>query len=361
MRKTLGEIAQILNGEVVGDPNIIITGVCGIKEAVEGDLTFIANPKYLSLIKATKASAIITSKDVKQAPKPIICTDNPSLAFAKMVSLLAPNENCHPHGIHPQAVIGGNVKLGKNVAIQAFCVIEDEVVIGDDSIFYAGVYVGRHTKIGKNALVYPGVSIRERVQIGDRVIIHSGSVIGSDGFGFATVRGVHHKIPQIGTVIIEDDVEIGANVTIDRARFDKTLICRGSKIDNLVQIAHNVVIGEHSIVVSQAGISGSTTIGKNVILAGQSGIVGHITIGDGAVVAAQAGVTKSVEPNTKVSGYPAKPHALAKRVNACLQRLPELYKTVHTLEKKIAEMERLNKELIVLKEKLNQEIEAAES
>jgi UDP-3-O-[3-hydroxymyristoyl] glucosamine N-acyltransferase len=352
MKKALVEIAEIINGEVVGDPEVIITGICGIKEANKGDLTFIANPKYLSLMQTTRASAIITSREVKEAPKPIIRTDNPSLAFAKLVSLLAPNEIRHPEGIHSRAMIGKNVKLGKNVAIQAFCVIEDDVEIGDNSFLYAGVYVGHHTRIGQETLIYPGVSIRERIQIGNHVIIHSGSVVGSDGFGFATVKGVHHKIPQIGTVIIEDDVEIGANVTIDRARFDKTLIGKGSKIDNLVQIAHNVVIGENTIVVAQTGISGSTTVGKNVILAGQSGIVGHITIGDGAVVAAQAGVTKSVAPNTKVSGYPAKPHTVAKRVNACIQKLPELYKTVRLIKEKTSEIEKLKEEINKLKEKI---------
>lgn len=352
MKKTLGEIAQLIDGEVIGDPNVVITGVCGIKEAGGGDLTFIANSRYLSLMESTKAAAIITSKEVKEAGKPIIRTENPSLAFAKMLSLVTPSEIRHPEGIHPQALIGKNVKLGKNVAIQAFCVIEDNVEIADDSILYAGVYVGHHAKIGRNALIYSGVSIRERVVIGDRVIIHSGSVIGSDGFGFAIVRGVHHKIPQIGTVIVEDDVEIGANVTIDRARFDKTVIGRGSKIDNLVQIAHNVVIGENSIIVAQVGISGSTMIGKNVILAGQAGIVGHINIGDGAIVAAQAGVTKSVPSNAKVSGYPAKPHATAMRVNACLQKLPDLYKEVKMLNEKIRELDKLKAEINELSKKI---------
>jgi len=177
------------------------------------------------------------------------------------------------------------------------------------------------------------------------VIIHSGSVIGSDGFGFATVKGVQKKIPQIGTVVIEDDVEIGANVTIDRARFNKTSIGKGTKIDNLVQIAHNVIIGEHSIVVAQAGISGSTVVGKGVILAGQAGIVGHITIGDGVVVAAQAGVTKSIPANTKVSGYPAKRHESAKRVNACIQRLPHVYKKVKDLEEELAALKEEIKKL----------------
>ena len=342
MKKTLKEIAAIINGEIIGDKETVVTGVCGIKEAQEGDLTFIANSRYLSLMNHTKASAIITSKDVQQAPKPIIRTDNPSIAFAKMVSLLAPNEVKRPKGIHPTAVLGDKVKLGRFVAIGPHAVIEDNVEIKENTILYAGAYVGHHTKIGRDCIIYPYVIIRERIVIGDRVIIHGGTVIGSDGFGFSTVQGVHHRIPQIGNVIIEDDVEIGANVTIDRARFDKTLIKKGTKIDNLVQIAHNVVVGEHSIIVAQSGISGSTTIGKNVTLAGQSGVIGHITIGDNAVVAAQAGVTKSIPPRACVSGYPAKPHRLAKRINACVQNLPELYKKIKALEE---ELEKLKSKL----------------
>jgi len=345
VKKTLKEIAQMIGGEVIGDGNVVITGICGIKEAEEGDITFLANPKYLPLMQHTKASAIIASSDVKESPRPMIRTENPSLAFAKMVQLMAPNEIRHPRGIHPTVVIGKGVTLGKEVAIEPYAVIDDHAVIGDGTILYMGVYVGHHTRIGEGCLIYPHVTIRERVTVGDRVIIHSGSVIGSDGFGFSTVKGVHHKIPQIGTVIIEDDVEIGANVTIDRARFDKTWIKKGTKIDNLVQIAHNVVVGENSVIVSQTGISGSTEIGNNVILAGQSGIVGHITIGDNAVIAAQAGVTKSVPANTCVSGYPAKPHIQAKRMNAALQRLPELLKTIARLQKRIEELEiRLNEQ-----------------
>lgn len=351
MKKTLAEIAELINGEVIGDPNTIITGICGIKEAKEGDITFIANSKYLPLMHQTRASAIITSQEIKSAPKPIIRTENPSLAFAKMVSIFAPNEVYHPKGIHPTAIIGKDVKMGKNVAIHAYVVIEDKVELGDNTIIYPYVYIGQHTKIGSDCLIYSHVSIRERITIGNRVCIHSGTVIGSDGFGFATVKGVHHKIPQIGTVVIEDDVEIGSNVTIDRARFGRTFIGKGTKIDNLVQIAHNVEIGENSIIVAQTGISGSTVIGKGVTLAGQSGVVGHITIGDNAVVAAQAGVTKSVPPNTCVSGYPAKPHSLAKRINACVQRLPKLFETVTELKNKIQELQHQLSNFIV-KEKV---------
>jgi UDP-3-O-[3-hydroxymyristoyl] glucosamine N-acyltransferase len=339
MKFTLGEIARLVGGELVGDPEIIITGISGIKEAQQGDITFLANPKYSSLMHSTKASAVITSRDIFESSKPLIKTDNPSLAFTKVVELVAPTDIKHPKGIHPTAVISKSAKLGNNVAVGAYTVIEDGVSIGDSTVVYGGCYVGCNTKIGKDCLIYFNVSIREGIEIKDRVIIHSGVVIGSDGFGFAMVKGVQKKIPQIGTVLIEDDVEIGANVTIDRARFDKTIIGKGTKIDNLVQIAHNVVTGKNCIIVAQAGISGSTVLGDGVILAGQAGLVGHIHIGDNAIVAAQAGVTKSVPARTKVSGYPAKPHDVAKRVNACVQNLPELYKKIKSLEQKIKKLE----------------------
>jgi len=339
MRMTLKEIADLVHGEVVGDASIVISGVSGIKEAREGEITFLANSKYSPLLERTQASAVIASREIQSCPRPIIHTDNPSLAFAKVVSLFSPCQAKHPKGIHPSAVIGKDVNLGSNVAIGPYAVVEDGVSIGDNTIIYAGCYVGHKVKIGDNAILYPRVTIREAVSIGNRVVIHSGSVIGSDGFGFAAVQGLHQRIPQIGTVVIEDDVEIGANVTVDRARFEKTVIGKGSKIDNLVQIAHNVVIGENSIIVAQAGISGSTTLGKNVVLAGQSGLVGHISLGDNVVVMAQSGVSKSVPANTMVWGYPAKEHMEAKKVNACVQRLPHLYKIVEELKKKIQELE----------------------
>jgi len=340
MRKTLKEIARITGGEVVGDGETLITGISGIREAEAGDLTFLSNPKYAPLLETTCAAAIITSRETKSTAKPLIRTDNPSLAFAKVISVFAPQEEDRPKGIHKSAIIGKNVKLGKRVAVGPCSVIEEGVCVGDDTLIYAGCFIGRCTRIGKSGLIYPNVTLRERVVIGDRVIIHSATVIGSDGFGFVKVEGAHIKIPQIGTVEICDDVEIGSCVTIDRARFDKTVIGRGTKIDNLVQIAHNVVVGENSLIVAQAGISGSTVIGNNVTIAGQAGLVGHITIGDGAVLAAQAGVTKSVPPDTMVSGYPARPHDKARQVNACVQNLPKLYQEIKELKNKIEALEK---------------------
>ncbi len=343
-RITALEVAKLVSGKVIGDENVEVSGISGIKEATEGDVTFLANEKYIHLLETTKASVIITSPDMKlpQINKTLILTENPSLAFARLVEHWFPQEVDHPKGIHPTAIIGENVQLGENVAIGAYVVIEKNVKIGGNTIIYAGSYIGHDTKIGDDCLIYPNVSIRERIIIGNRVIIHSGTVIGSDGFGFATVKGVHHRIPQIGTVVIEDDVEIGANVTIDRARFDKTVIGRGTKIDNLVQIAHNVIIGENAIIVAQSGISGSTVIGNGVILAGQTGVVGHISIGDGAVVGAQSGVTKSVPPGAVVLGSPARPISVTKRILACIPSLPDLKRTI---EKLIRRVDALEKEL----------------
>jgi UDP-3-O-[3-hydroxymyristoyl] glucosamine N-acyltransferase len=318
----------------------VITGISGIKEAKEGDLTFIANKKYKNLLYTTKASAIIVGPDINNSVNAtLIQVENPSIAFAKIMSIVGPEPiKFHP-GIHPTAIIGENVSLGKDVSIQPYSIIEDYVKIGNRTVIGAGVYIGHYTEIGEDCLIYPQVVIRERIKIGNRVIIHPGTVIGGDGFGFATVKGVHHKIPQIGTVEIGNDVEIGSNVTIDRARFDKTYIGNGVKIDNLVQIAHNVYIGDNTIVVAQVGISGSTVIGKNVIIAGQAGIIGHITIGDNAVIGGKAGVTKNVPPNTHVTGFPAREKWEDMRFQAYIRKMPELIEKIKNLEEKIKQLE----------------------
>ncbi|MCK5491918.1 MAG: UDP-3-O-(3-hydroxymyristoyl)glucosamine N-acyltransferase [Candidatus Omnitrophica bacterium] len=340
MEASIRQIADLVDAELVGSSDIIITGISGIKEAKEGDITFLANSKYASLLNTTKASAIITSKDIiDNTNKTLLKTNDPSVAFTKVVSLLAPSVTNHPKGIHPSSVISPKAKLGNNVSIGACAVIDDDVCLGDGTIIYGGCYIGHETKIGKNCLLYPNVSIRERIDIGNRVIIHSGSVIGSDGFGFSMVRGIQQKIPQIGIVQIEDDVEIGANVAIDRARFDKTVIGKGTKIDNLVQIAHNVVTGKNCIIVAQTGISGSSILGDNVVLAGQVGIIGHVKIGEKTIVAARSGVTKSILPGAKVWGFPSKPLDIAKKINACVQRLPDLYKKIKELEEKVKHLE----------------------
>ncbi|NLG12171.1 MAG: UDP-3-O-(3-hydroxymyristoyl)glucosamine N-acyltransferase [Elusimicrobia bacterium] len=346
MKLTVREIADIVSGVIVGKEDAVITGVSGIKEAKSGEITFIANNKYRPLLKSTQASAVFVPRDISNTvDASLIQVDNPSLAFAKIMAIVGPEPVMFNPGIDKTAIIGKNVVLGKNVSVQPYAVIEDNVEIGDGSVIGACVYIGHYTKTGKECLIYPHVIIRERVKIGNRVIIHPGTVIGGDGFGFATVKGAHHKIPQIGTVVIGDDVEIGSNVTIDRARFDKTDIGNGVKIDNLVQIAHNVYIGENTIVVAQVGISGSTVVGKNVIVAGQAGIIGHVTVGDNAIIGGKAGVTKDVPSNVHVTGFPAREKWEDMRIQAYSRRNPELIEKIKYLEEKIEKMEKRIMEL----------------
>ncbi|MFA5069031.1 MAG: UDP-3-O-(3-hydroxymyristoyl)glucosamine N-acyltransferase [Candidatus Omnitrophota bacterium] len=336
MKKSLKEIAVLINGELVGDGDTQISSVNGIREAQEGDITFLANSLYGPLLAKTNASAVITSREIAQSAKPIIRTDDPSLAFTKVISLFRDTyDKGPPAGIDKLAFIGKGAKIGKGVSIAAFAVVEFGAEIGDNAVIYPHVYIGHNARIGKDAKLYPGVVVREDCVIGERVIIHSNSVIGSDGFGYVKINGVHQKIPQTGIVLICDDVEIGSNVSIDRARFGKTVIGKGTKIDNLVQIAHNVLVGDNAIIVSQAGISGSARVGNNVILAGQSGVVGHVEIGDNAIVAAQAGVTKSVPSNTVVLGSPANNISEQKRIFACLHKLPELFKAVREIKDRL--------------------------
>ncbi len=335
------DIAKIVDGCVVGDEDVSIEGVSGIKEAKAGDLTFIANSKYKPLLKSTKASAVLVPEDMDNNVEAcLIKVENPSLSFAKIISLVGPEPVLFKPGIDPTAVVGENVSIGKNVTIQPYAVIEDNVKIGDGTIIGAAVYLGNYTELGSDCLIYPHVIIRERIKIGSRVIIHPGTVIGGDGFGFATVKGVHHKIPQIGTVEIEDDVEIGSNVTIDRARFDKTHIGKGVKIDNLVQIAHNVSIGENTIVVAQVGISGSTTIGRNVIIAGQAGIIGHVDVGDNSIIGGKAGVTKNIPASTHVTGFPARDKWEDMRLQAYARKQPGLIERIRRLEESLEELQR---------------------
>ena len=333
----LEEIAELVGGEVVGDPKLPITGVAGIKEAQKGDITFLGNTKYLPFLEQTQASAVIVSEDVVFDKKPVIRAANPSLAFSKVVSHFSPEPIQRPAGVHRTALVDKSVRLGEGVSIGPHVVIEKDSVIGDRCVIEANVFIGERCVIGNWVRIYPNVTLREETEIGDRVIIHSGTAIGSDGFGYETVNGEHIKIPQIGSVKIEEDVEIGANVCIDRGRFKKTLIMRGTKIDNLVQVAHNVIIGPNCLIVSQAGISGSSELGKNVVVAGQAGIVGHLELGDGVIVGAGAGVTKSIPPNTVVLGQPARPISEMKRIIALTAKLPELFKDILELKKKVNE------------------------
>ncbi len=339
MKKTLKELAELLGGKVVGDGDVEISGVASIDEANPGEITFIANPKYLPKLAQTKASAIIVSPEVTQAEKPLLCVANPYLAFAKVVSLCS-SQPYQPKGIDAQAWVSPTAQLGKDLTLYPFVYVGDRCRIGDRVTLYPGVFIGEDSSVGEESILYPNVSIYSRTVIGKRVILHSGVVVGSDGFGYAKDGKKNVKIPQVGTVEIEDDVEIGSNTTIDRAALGKTIIRRGVKIDNLVQVAHNVIIGEDSIIVAQVGISGSTKIGSNVTLAGQVGVVGHIEIGDNVMVGAQAGVTHDLPANQGYVGSPALPHREFLRAITVFPKLPEMKKTLNEIEKRLKELEK---------------------
>jgi UDP-3-O-[3-hydroxymyristoyl] glucosamine N-acyltransferase len=312
-----------------------ITGAASLAEATPGEISFFGNRKYLGLLRKTRASAVFVPPDFAEPINAAqIRVSNPTKAFEQVVLKFAPKPVAFTPGIHATAVVDSSAKLGERVSVQPHSVIEAGVNIGNDTVIGAGSYIGHGTTIGSGCLIYPLVTIRERSRIGSRVIIHSGAVIGADGFGFEMVDGRQEKIQQLGIVQIDDDVEVGANTTVDRARFGRTWIQQGVKIDNLVQIAHNVVIGKNSVIVAQTGISGSTRVGERVIMGGQVGIVGHIEIADGTMIAAQSGISKSI-PGGVWFGYPAVPLAEAKQQIAWVHRLGKLFARVKEIEKKL--------------------------
>jgi UDP-3-O-[3-hydroxymyristoyl] glucosamine N-acyltransferase len=335
MTFTLQELAMMSGGELVGDPELKITGAASLAEAAPGEISFFADRKYIGLLRKTLASAVFVPVDFAEKTSAAqIRVPKPAKAFEQLVLKLAPKPITFTPGIHPSAIVDPGAILGERVSIQPLAVIEAGTKIGDDTIIGAGSYIGPETVIGASCLIYPLVTIRERSRIGSRVIIHSGAVIGADGFGFEMVDGRQQKIQQLGVVQIDDDVEIGANTTVDRARFGRTWIQQGVKIDNLVQIAHNVVIGKNSVIVAQTGISGSTRVGERVMMGGQVGIVGHLEIAAGTMIAAQTGVSKSL-PGGVWFGYPAVPLAEAKRQIAWIHRLGKLFARVKEIEKKL--------------------------
>jgi UDP-3-O-[3-hydroxymyristoyl] glucosamine N-acyltransferase len=339
MKISLKELADIVDGEVVGDGSVTIRSVAGIKEAEAGAITFLADPRYEKFLETTGASAIIVPPGTPAQKRPVIVSANPYLAFVKAVKHFIPEGDSHLAGIHPTAAVDPGASVGRKVCLGAYVVLEDGASVGDGTVILAGTYVGKRSSIGAHCLIYPNVTIREDTVVGDGVIVHAGAVLGSDGFGYARDGEVYLKIPQIGNVVLEDDVEVGANVTIDRAATGSTVIGKGTKIDNLAMIAHNVTIGENSIVIAQVGIGGSTEIGRGVNLGGQAGVAGHIKIGDGAAIAGQAGVTKSVAAGKCVSGYPAREHSIARKIYASLQKLPGLIKKVADLSERVDKLE----------------------
>jgi len=343
MDMSVGEIAQRIGGSVIGDADVRIIGLNTLKEAGKGELAFLTGAKYLPLMATTHAAAVIAPLDFAQWDRPIIQTAQPYAAFGHLLGLLESEQRPRLAGVHPEAVIGENVQLGQGVAVDAHARICDGAIIGDGCQIYAGAYIGSHSRLGPNCVLHPNVVIREYITIGARCIIHSGAVIGADGFGFMMVDGVHRKIPQVGTVVVGDDVEIGANSAVDRATCGSTVIGEGTKIDNLVQVAHNVKIGKHCVISGKTGIAGSAVIGDYVTLAAQVGVAGHLEIGERAVVAARSGVTKSIPAGKVVSGFPATDHEREKRRLAGTRRVPDLVAEIRELKNRIAELEeRLN-------------------
>jgi UDP-3-O-[3-hydroxymyristoyl] glucosamine N-acyltransferase len=335
----LTELAEKVGGELAGRGDIDIRGVAGIGEAQDGDITFITDEKRLQDLRACRASAVIVPRGTSELPIPSIAVKNPRFAFAQLLRIFHERPYA-PGGISERAVIGKDVVLGSGPTIHPCAVVSDGAKIGSRVTLYPGVFVGTGSCIGDDTVIYPNVSIRDGVTIGSRVIIHSGTVIGSDGFGFVTEGGLHHKILQIGGVIIEDDVEIGANCAIDRATLGNTVIRKGTKLDNLVQIAHNVTIGEHCLMAGQSGIAGSATLGKYVVIGGQAAISDHTTMGDQVMVGGGSGVTRNMESGQVVAGYPAIPLREWLKAQAVFPKLPELKKLVTQLLRRIEELEK---------------------
>ncbi|MGQ9629576.1 MAG: UDP-3-O-(3-hydroxymyristoyl)glucosamine N-acyltransferase [bacterium] len=334
----LKDIANMVGGELHGDGDLEISGVASLTSAAEGDITF-ADKNNLKYLGDTSAGAVIVPPDAPDDLSiPHIRCPNPYLAFTKVMRAFVP-ESLPPRGIHPSAVIDESAEVGEEASIGAQSFIGRNSTVGRGSTIFPLVYVGESVSIGENCVIYPNVTIYDKTIIGNSVVIHAGTVIGSDGFGYIPVGKKHHKIPQVGRVVVEDDVEIGANVTIDRATLDETRIGRGTKIDNLVQIAHNVTIGENCIILAEVGISGSTRIGNNVTLAGQVGTRDHIEIGDGSIVLGASVVADDIPPGSIYSSFwPAVPHNKWKRIFPLVREMPELVKAVRALQKEIEGM-----------------------
>lgn len=340
----LREIAAMLHAEIEGNADVDIVRVAKIEEAGGGDITFVANPKYQKFLETTHASAVIVARDLQAGARlrpALVRVTDPYVAFLHVLQRFHPPVDPLPPGIHPTAQIASSATLGADVRVGAHVVIGERVRVGEGTMLSHNVVVGDGVEIGAGCILYPHVTVYYGCRIGARVIIHSGTTIGSDGFGFAPQPdGTYEKIPQLGIVVIEDDVEIGANCAVDRATLGETRITRGVKLDNLIQVAHNVVIGENTVSAAQAGISGSTKIGKNCMIGGQVGFTGHLIIADGTKVGAQSGVHRSVEqPNTTIFGSPAYKQREAFRIQGAVTQLPDLLQTVRDLQKRIALLE----------------------
>lgn len=343
------EVAKRLNARLVGD-DVLLTNISSIENAEIGDLVFAESQRYLALALKSHAAAIIVPATLQSSEsKPLLVVENPRVAFTYALELFS-SPKSQPIGIHPTAIIAESAIIGQNVSIGANVCIEANVDIGDDVVLYPGVYVGEDSKIGAGTILFPNVVLYSRITIGRQSIIHAGCVIGADGFGFVPVGHGVKKIPHLGTVEIGDDVEIGANSCVDRAKTDKTVIGSGTKLDNLVQVAHNVTIGISCLIASQVGIGGSTKIGNGVILGGQVGVRDHAQIGDMARVGGQGGVIGDVPPGATYSGYPARPHAQKLREQACVSQLPESVKQIREMQQRLEALEAFVRTLEASKE-----------
>lgn len=347
MEYTARQIADMLNGDLEGDPELKIKGFSKIEEGEEGTISFIANPKYSKYLNSTKASAVLVGRDFKAENginTTLIRVDDAYQAFAKLLTLQN-NNKLNTSGISTKATIRENAKVGKDVFIDDYVFIGEHAEIGDNVKIFPHTYIGDNVKIGKDTILHPGIKIYNNCRIGENCLFHAGVVIGSDGFGFAPqTNSNYQKIPQIGNVIVEDNVEIGSNTCIDRATLGSTVIHKGVKLDNLIQIAHNCEIGENTVIAAQVGISGSTKIGKNCMIGGQAGFVGHLKIADNVKVAAQSGITSSIKkPGQVIQGAPAFDFGKYQKSYVLFRKLPDLYDKINELEKELKELKQTNK------------------
>jgi len=342
--KTLGQLAQHVGGRVVGDPGIIIKSAATLENACTGEISFLNNRKYERLMAETKASAVIVGEEFRTNAA-LLLVEDPYYAFMQIVILLHGHRKHKKAGISSRASVADSAVLGENCNVDDFAVISDNVTVGRNCVIYPGVFIGSNTIIGEDCIIYPNAVIYNGCKVGNRVIIHANTSIGQDGFGFATQEGTHHKIPQIGCVILEDDVEIGSGCAIERGTLDETTIGQGSKIGDMVAIGHGTKIGPHCLLVPQVGVAGSVVLGHHCVLGGQVGVVGHIKIGNMVTVGAQSGVKNDIPDGAKVLGAPAIDANIAKRALTMIQYLPEMRKTIRKLEKSIAKFETSDKQI----------------
>jgi UDP-3-O-[3-hydroxymyristoyl] glucosamine N-acyltransferase len=338
-RFTLGALARTLGAALEGDASRVVSGIAPLDTAGPDDIAFLTDPRYRDAARTSRAGAFLVPADVGDLPAPVLRCEQPQQALIDLLLLFYPRAEPAP-GVHPAAVVASDARIAPSASVGALAVVESAAVVGSSARIHPLAYVGAGAEVGEGSELHPGVVVYRGVRIGRHVTVHAGAVLGADGFGYAFDGSRHRKIPQVGTVIVEDDVEIGANTTIDRAMLGATIVRRGTKIDNLVQIGHNVDVGERAILVAQVGVSGSSRLGHGVVLGGQVGVADHVTIGDGAMIGAQSGVHADVPPGERLLGTPARPLTHAKRIMLAGDRLPDLLKKVRELERRLAELER---------------------